>query len=70
VVVAILETTTSYLTPPIKQNEEILQLFPHFSLFSILNLSDSLHDSIGAIGFHAAKLPPTFQLFSQKKLSI
>ena len=29
------------ILPPIKQNEEILQLFPHFALFSILYSPDS-----------------------------
>lgn len=39
---------------PIKQNEEILRKFPHFSLFSILYSPDSLHASIGATRFKAA----------------
>ena len=41
---------------PIKQNEEILQIFPHFSLFSILYSPDSLQHSMGAIRFKAAKM--------------
>jgi hypothetical protein len=51
-----LETTTSYLLSPIKQNEEILHLFPHFALFYILYSLDSLQNSIGAmVTFFAGK---------------